>query len=165
MDNLLIAVMGARNSGKSFTWNKLFDNKVITGKNIRRLYLNESEYTEVFLISGSPQEREKNVSDIIKNCNPKIVLCSMQYIEGVKASIDFFVEHKFQIYCQWLNPGFNDANSEATFDFNGTFNYLIGLGATVVMKNAKIDVIERVQEMSEYIYGWAKYKNLIFKES
>lgn len=68
--NLLIGILGNTNSGRTYTWNNLFRKNVITGKNIRKLYLNENEYVEVFLINGSPQERNKDVSEIIKQVKP-----------------------------------------------------------------------------------------------
>ena len=58
MEKLLIAVLGNRNSGKSHTWNTLFGSTVRTGKEERRLYFNDCEYVNVFLVSGSPEERE-----------------------------------------------------------------------------------------------------------
>ena len=58
MDKLLVSVIGKRNSGKSSTWNSLFGRTVKTGTKLKRLYLNETEYVNVFLVSGSPEERE-----------------------------------------------------------------------------------------------------------
>ena len=54
MDKLLVSVIGKRNSGKSSTWNSLFNRTVKTGIKLKRLYLNETEYVNVFLVSGSP---------------------------------------------------------------------------------------------------------------
>ena len=75
-DNLVVSVLGNRNSGKSYTWNKLFGREVRTGKKLKRLYFNENEYVLVFLISGSPEERHKYVGDLITAKQPEIVLCS-----------------------------------------------------------------------------------------
>lgn len=74
MDKLLVSVLGNRDSGESHTWNTLFDGTVRTGKDERRLYFNECEYVNVFLVSGSPEEREIYVGDIVTAQNPKIVL-------------------------------------------------------------------------------------------
>lgn len=57
-NNLLVGVLGHRNSGKSRTWNVLFGSTVKTGTLMRHLFLTETEYVEVFLVSGSPEERE-----------------------------------------------------------------------------------------------------------
>ncbi|QSE97211.1 hypothetical protein [Fulvivirga lutea] len=161
MDKLLIAVLGHSNSGKSTTWNQLFGRTVKTGIYEHDLYLNSTEYVKVFLVSGSPEERQKYVGKLITVNEPKIVLCSMQYREDVRQTIDYFVEREYQIYCQWLNPGYQDSNEHPQFDNLGVFNYLQGLSATVGIRNGKINASSRVQEIREFIYGWAKYKNLI----
>ncbi len=164
MEKLLISVIGNSNSGKSRTWNTLFNRTVKTGTGLRRLYLNKSEYVIVFLVSGSPEERETYVGDIITQNNPSIVLCSMQYREDVKKTIEYFIKHDYKIYCHWLNPGFHDPNGQSQFDTIGIFNYILGLGSIVGIKNAKTNINERVQEIKEYIYGWAKYHNLILTD-
>jgi len=162
MDKLLIAVMGNRNSGKSSTWYSLFNNhKVKTGKKLRRLYLNEIEYVNVFLVSGSPEERNKYVGEIITVREPLIVLCAMQYRKDVVQTIDYFTERDYQIYCHWLNPGFSDQNAEPMLDTLGILNYLIGLQCSIGVRNGKVNLTDRVQELREYIYGWAKYKGLL----
>jgi len=161
MDKLLIAVLGHSNSGKSTTWNQLFGRTVKTGIYEHDLYLNSTEYVKVFLVSGSPEERQKYVGELITVNEPRIVLCSMQYREDVRQTIDYFVEREYQIYCQWLNPGYHDPNEYPQFDNLGVFNYLQGLSATVGIRNGKINASSRVQEIREFIYGWATYKNLI----
>jgi hypothetical protein len=161
MDKLLIAVLGYSNSGKSTTWNELFGRIVKTGVHEHQLYLNSTEYVNVFLVSGSPEERQKYVGDLITVNEPRIVLCSMQYREDVRQTIDYFVEREYQIYCQWINPGYQDPNEYHQFDSLGVFNYLQGLNATVGIRNGKIDAKSRVQEIKEFIYGWSTYKNLI----
>ena len=161
MDKLLIAVLGYSNSGKSTTWNELFGRIVKTGVHEHQLYLNSTEYVNVFLVSGSPEERQKYVGDLITVNEPRIVLCSMQYREDVRQTIEYFVEREYQIYCQWINPGYQDPNEYPQFDSLGVFNYLQGLNATVGIRNGKIDAKSRVQEIKEFIYGWSTYKNLI----
>ena len=56
-NKLAITVLGNPNSGKTETWKILFDKDVRTGSHIRRLYLNTEEYLDVFLVSGSAEER------------------------------------------------------------------------------------------------------------
>lgn len=80
-DRLFVAVMGNRNSGKSMTWNTLFGATVRTGKHARNLALYGGECCEVFLISGSPEERGEYVGDILEDNDCRIVLCSVQYTE------------------------------------------------------------------------------------
>ena len=88
----------------------------------------------------------------------------MQYRKDVTQTIDYFNERNYQIFCQWLNPGFHDQNELPQFDTLGIFNYLIGLNSTVAVRNGKMDLKDRVQEVKEFIYGWAKYKNLILTD-
>lgn len=57
MNKLAVVVLGNRNSGKSTTWNTLFDHTVRTGKEQRVLWFNRCEKTRLFLVSGSPEER------------------------------------------------------------------------------------------------------------
>ncbi len=78
-NNLVVAVLGNRNSGKSRTWNSLFrkGRSVKTGPRMRKLFLTDTQYVEVFLVSGSPEERKLYVGDIIGDLKPRIVLCSM----------------------------------------------------------------------------------------
>jgi hypothetical protein len=164
MEKLLVSVLGNRNSGKSTTWNTLFDITVKTGTKSRRLYLNDKEFVNVFLVSGSPEERETYVGEIITENNPRIVLCSMQYRTDVIQTIDYFLQRNYFIYCHWLNPGYDDVNEQPQFDLYGIFNYLIGMNSSVGVRNAKNDLNDRVEEIKEYIYGWAKYRNLIMTE-
>jgi hypothetical protein len=164
MKRLLVSVIGKRNSGKSSTWNSLFGRTVKTGTKLKRLYLNETEYVNVFLVSGSPEERETYVGELITVNNPAIVLCSMQYRKDVAQTIDYFKDKNYQIYSHWLNPGFNDENDQPQFDTLGIFNYLIGLDSSIGIRNGKIDLNNRVQEIREYIYGWAKFRNLILTD-
>jgi len=76
-NNLVIGLLGHRNSGKSSTWNELFQRTVKTGTEIRRLYLTKSKYIEVFLVSGSPEERYTYVGELIGDLKPRINLCLM----------------------------------------------------------------------------------------
>ncbi|MDR6300673.1 hypothetical protein [Mesonia maritima] len=164
MEKLLISVIGKRNSGKSSTWNSLFGRTVKTGTKLKKLYLNETEYVNVFLVSGSPEERETYVGQLITVNNPTIVLCSMQYRKDVCQTIDYFIDKNYHIYTHWLNPGSKDQNEKPELDTLGIFNYLIGLELTVGIRNGKVDLNNRVQEIREYIYGWSKYRNLILRD-
>ncbi|MEQ1558552.1 MAG: hypothetical protein ABL933_06355 [Methyloglobulus sp.] len=163
MDKLLIAVLGHRDSGKTTTWTSLFERTVKTGKYLRRLYLNEKEYVIVFLISGSPEEREKEVEELITVENPAIVLCSTQYRADVMDTYDYFINNGYSIFVHWLNPGYNDSNLEY-FDGLGLVPRLLGNGATLSIRSGKEDPEFRVQELKECIYGWAKYRDLILSD-
>jgi hypothetical protein len=65
-DRLLVGVLGHRNSGKSRTWNTLFGRTVRRGVYARALEMRPGESVEVFLISGSFEEREEYAGDILK---------------------------------------------------------------------------------------------------
>src|SRR6266699_2292504 len=97
-DKLVISVLGNRNSGKSYTWNTLFRHTVRTGSRMRRLYLNPSEYIEVFLVSGSPEEKHTYVGKIVGRRNPHIILCSIQYLANATQTIDYFLENGYSLY-------------------------------------------------------------------
>lgn len=160
-NNLVIGILGHRNSGKSTTWYDLFEYEVRTGSQIRRLNLTDSEYIEVFLVSGSPEERELYVGDIIGNKKPRIVLCSMQYISNVNDTINFFVDNDYFLNIQWLNPGYSDQNNIAHSDYLGIANLLLSLDSTLSVRNGKLNTTPRIQEIVDYLYGWAKSRNLL----
>lgn len=159
-DRLLIATLGNRDSGKSTTWNSLFGSTVKTGKNIRPLYLNGAQWVEVFLVSGSPEEREMYVSDILpQESLPQIVLCSTQYREDVRETFDFFFHEGYEVFVQWLNPGFDDNGSyEDNFELR---DYLLKNGATLQVRNGQIKDASRVKELRQFILGWASYRDVV----
>lgn len=161
-DKLLVAVLGNRDSGKSTTWNRLFDptgkTTVRTGTLPRPLYLNAAQTVEVFLISGSAEERKKEVGIILQGRVPEIVLCSTQYHEDVTKTFDHFFAEGYEVFVQWLNPGHND---EAYQDKLGLRDFLLDKGATLHVRDGHIDPAPRVKEIRQFILGWAKYRNLV----
>lgn len=160
MTNLLISVLGNRNSGKSLTWNTLFGGTVRTGRNLRELSLSEIECVDVFLVSGSPEEREEYVGDLITTETPRIVLCSMQYKDTVETTIDYFLENDYSLYVHWLNPGYNDAGEQE--DHLHLTEYLLHHArAMVAVRNGTVDPADRVEEIRDYIRGWAHGRGLI----
>jgi hypothetical protein len=160
MNKLMVAILGNRNAGKSTTWTTLFERTVKTGKYLRRLYLNDTEYVEVFLVSGSPEEREKDVEEIITVEQPPIVLCSTQYRTDVIETYDYFKNNGYSLYIQWLNPGYSDGDF-AYYDSLGLTERLLSYGAVVAIRNGKEKTDNRINEFRAFIYGWAKYRNLI----
>ena len=163
MENLLVGVIGHQNSGKTETWKTLFGSTVRTGSNERRLYLTDHEYVNVFLVSGSPEEREAYVGDLITVENPRIVLCSMQYAENVADTIDYFTERNYFLNIQWINPGYKDKNELPYYDNLGIMNYISHCNSIVSIRNGKINPENRVNEIRDYIYGWAKFRNLLIE--
>ena len=158
-DKIVISVLGNRNSGKSTTWNTLFGSTVKTGIYSRRLYLTATEYVEVFLVSGSPEERDLYVGDIVGEQAPRIILCSIQYRADVTKTIDYFCQHDYSVYTQWLNPGFSDSARQP--DTLSLMSYLLDHDAIVSIRDGAIAPAPRVQELSDFIYGWARSRGLI----
>ena len=159
MEKLLVCIMGNRNSGKSYTWNALFNEIVRTGRTERKLYFNACEYVNVFLVSGSPEERNEYIGDLITVNSPRIVLCSAQYSEGVKDTFNYFLENGYSIYVHWLNPGYKDENIQF-YDNLGIISWLLSKRSTVSIRNGK-KYRKRVREIRDYIYGWASSRKLI----
>lgn len=157
---LLVGVLGNPGSGKSKTWDDLFGHKVHTGKKMRTLELNGVKIP-VFLINESPLERRTKLEYILPENDPKIVISSFLYHKDVKSNFDFFVKHGYEIYVQWLNPGFSDVNDKALFYSDGIINYLMACGATVSVKNGKLMPELRVEELKNFVYAWYISQNKV----
>jgi len=158
-ERLLVGVLGHRNSGKSHTWNTLFGRTVRRGQQSRLLELRPSECAEVFLVSGSFEERDEYAGDILANQECRIVLCSIQYIGEVRATLDYFTENGFSLYVQWLNPGYSDPG--VVPDHLGLLPSILDARSVVSIRDGRDASAARVQEIREFIYGWALYRNLI----
>ena len=160
MTKLVVCILGNQNSGKTYTWNTLFGKTVRTGKNQHDLSMGDSKYVKVFLVSASAEERKMYVGKIIKG-NPRIVLCSMQYKDEVKHTIDYFVDNGYSLFVHWLNPGHSDSGKRT--DVLGLVPYLLDRGALVGVRDGKVDAHAhaRVDEMRNFIYGWADAQGLI----
>ena len=52
------------------------------------------------------EERQKDIRDELIECN--ILLCSVQYNQKGKQTIEYLLQQGFQLYVYWLNPGCND---------------------------------------------------------
>lgn len=150
---LLIGVLGNAGSGKSTTWNILFGHNVHTGKNIRKLTIYDTKIP-VFLINESALERRTKLEYILPDEDPEIVISSFLYHKDVKSNFDYFIKRNYDIYIQWLNPGFLDTNEKALFYNEGIINYLLGYGATVAVKSGKQEPQLRVNEIKSMIYSW-----------
>ena len=159
MDRLLVGVLGNRNSGKSHTWNTLFGRTVRRGKWPRRLELRPEKCVETFLVSGSFEERGEYAGDILDNQSCRIVLCSMQYTEDVRSMLDYLVKRGFFLYIHWLNLGYSDPGE--CWDRLGLVNEILSVPSIFSIRDGRIDPTARVQEMREFIFGWASYRNLI----
>lgn len=110
------------------------------------------------MISGSPEERQLYVGDILTDDDCRIVLCSMQYTQDFR-TLDYFRDRGFSLYIQWLNPGHMDAE---TVQYNsGLRDEILSAQSTFSIRDGKIDPKSRVSELREFIYGWAIFRDLI----
>lgn len=158
-DRLFVGVLGHRNSGKSHTWNELFGRTVRTGTSSRMLELRPGECVEVFLISGSNEERDQYAGDVLQNQDARIILCSMQYVDRVSSTVAYILDESFRTYIQWLNPGHSDGSAYP--DYLGIGNRLLYAHATMTVRSGREGAASRVRELREFIYGWAVFRNLI----
>jgi hypothetical protein len=162
-ERLLVAVLGNRNSGKSKTWNTLFERSVRTGTDTRVLFLNKAQWVgDVFLVNGSPQERNVVVEDMLPDELPTIVLCSIQYRDEAKATFNHFFSRGYDVVVQWLNPGYQDG--ETYQDNIELIEWLLNKGAVVSKRSGKDEPGPRVNELRQYILGWATLRNLVCTE-
>jgi hypothetical protein len=157
--NLFVGVLGNRKSGKNRTWNTLFGKSVRTGSKLRNLYLSESEYVKVFLVSDSLQEQKKYLGNIIATPEPHRVLCSMRYRVSVTDTIEYFDAHDYFLFVHWLNPGNSDPH--ALSDSLGVIPKLLSCESLIGIRDGKASAESRVQEMRDFIYGWADSRWLL----
>jgi hypothetical protein len=158
-DRLFVGVLGNRKAGKSTTWNTLFDRTVRTGKEVHQLELLKGEYVDVFLISGSPEERGLYAENILKKEDCRIVLCSMQYVSSVQETLDYIFAERFTIYLQWLNPGFSDEGEN--WDKLGILNQVLARDGVVGIRDGH-HATKRVREIRDFISGWAASRGLTY---
>ena len=100
------------------------------------------------------------MGDIVGDTDARVILCSLQYIKGVGASFDYFIENGFFLYLQWLNPGYSDPGEN--FDRLGIINQILSVSSLVGIRDGKADPTGRVQKIREFIYGWALPRGLIY---
>lgn len=162
VDRLAAVVLGNRQSGKSTTWNTLFGQIVRTGKYQRDLWFNRCEKATVFLVSGSPEEREEYLGDLIAGEDPNILLSSLQYRTDVWNSFEYLLHNGFELYIQWLNPGYEDESKAS--DSLQLIDKLLDNGATVCIRSGKKNLERRVREINSFVYGWAKPRGLVVED-
>lgn len=156
-NRLVVVAMGHKSSGKSQTWKDLLDQSDIrthrNPRNLSWLPLYEEKGAWVFIVNGSPQERNKKIEDMLQGSTPNIVLCSIQYIEGAMDTFNYFLERDYDVYVQWLNPGFQD--KERYSDHLKMVPELLYQGATLCVADGKPCPIHRVEKIREFVHGWA----------
>ena len=156
---LLIGLLGNRSSGKSHTWNELFGRTVRRGTYPRKLELLPGECVDVYLVSGSFEERGEYAGDILGSQDCRIVLCSLQYTDEVRETLNYLVDQDFHLYIQWLNPGYHDPNQ--IHDHLDIVNEILLQTSTFTIRDGRADAHNRVREIREFINGWASYRNLV----
>ena len=161
MSKLAVIVLGNRRSGKSTTWNELFGRTVHTGSTLRELDLSDGGSMPVFLVSASPQERHLDIEDIVKH-EPRVVLCSLQYVESARESISYFVANGYSLYVHWLNPGHDDPGSSP--DVLGFTDFLLHNGAVLCVRDGTEPSYRRVREIRDYLTGWASSRRIATRQ-
>lgn len=181
---LFVAVMGEQDSGKSATWNALFNVTIDTnflrrGENVRPLKLTEFLDTDIFLFPGSIQENgwtkeefNKEFKRLCLDKNVKIVLCSLQTHTNKNDTITvtapevlkFVNLHDFDIFIQWLYPGHNSRNEERKYEqtIGDDIIHLMSIESVIGISredatetgNKKQKPKERALKLKEIIYGW-----------
>jgi dephospho-CoA kinase len=161
-DKLMIGVLGGIKSGKTHTWNLLFNKKSVkTGRRIRRLFFDEVSYIDVFLISRSAQKRKMDVQSIIRDEDPQIVLCSLQYAKKLSNTLKHFVDNGYMMYLHWLNPGFKEPHDIPLFYDSDLVDYILSVPSMLGVRNGKANAGGRVNEIRDFLYAWAKARGLI----
>ena len=84
----------------------------------------------------------------------------MQYTKDVRSTLDYLVERGFFLYIHWLNPRYSDPGE--CRDRLGLVNEILSVPSILSIRDGRIDPAARVQEMREFIFGWASYRNLLF---
>jgi hypothetical protein len=84
----------------------------------------------------------------------------MQYTAEVRLTLDYFSGNGFSSFVHWLNPGYSDQRRIA--DELGLIDEMLNAHrSTVGIRDGRQNADYRVQEMREFIYGWALYRDLI----
>jgi hypothetical protein len=115
--------------------------------------------TDVFLLSGSPQERKLGVDEILKGARPAIVLCSIQYTADGLDTIRFFHQHGYSAFIHWLNPGWSDSSSYQ--DSLCLVETVLASQSMIGVRDGREAIDSRVEEMRQLIHGWAGARGLL----
>jgi hypothetical protein len=86
------------------------------------------------------------------------VLCSLQYTEGGRESIQSFVDNGYWLFVQWLKPGYSDEGILP--DSLGFLPFVLYNGAVVSIRDGQQDPYQRVREIRDYLIGWASSRGL-----
>lgn len=166
MSKLAVIALGRPNAGKSSTWYQLFGRTIRTGWKTLELASPEQAFVqnssfeetgkviseEVFVRNASFEESGNEIEDYFNKDEglPYLVFCSVQYIEKGKRTIKWFVDHGYQLYIQWINPGFRDTQDRVDYlDFEDTFRRYGRFE-----KRSGKEITERVEEIRSFVTKW-----------
>jgi len=166
---IAVIALGKRNAGKSNTWYEIFGKTIRSG--VKRLPLNgniasiqvknasfeESGddikiYFKVQVINASNEESGYQLEDYLDVDDlPYIVFCSVQYVQDGVKTIDWFREHGYFLYIQWINPGYHDG--QPYDDFLGLEERYIadGVFTKVSGKEKKRRAVSIVNFLSQWV--------------
>ena len=165
MDRLLVTVIGKPGSGKSETIKKLFDGvNRRTIKHPCELNLCNGEKVCIWVINGSPQEKDKKIECILnEEPLPRIVFCSIQYSlngwNNMFDTLNFFRERGYFIYAHILSPGY-DHEDYSLPNLRETVMHIFEMNSVVGIRDGGICAISRSEEIRDFIAGWAKRRGL-----
>lgn len=180
LGNLAVVILGGCNTGKSHTWNTMFGKTVKTGKTLRELNIG-GKRVDIFLVSGSSEERGIYIGDIIIDTflvsgsseerglyvgelitvnDPRVVLCSIQDIPLAEQTFKYFSDKNYFMLIHWLNPGYQQSKKTNEI-VQQLMNKLPKDSYILIGKDGNGDATERVEEMRDFIYSWAKRKSIV----
>lgn len=164
--------MGEQGSGKSITWETLFGGRHRSG--IHMLQLNRYIHSRVLLFVSSPQENRWNMNAFLNTFrnrqrgeNLDIVLCSLQttltnnmirrHVTSARDIIEHMDENGFDIFIQWLNPGFTSEIDNTPNITQQVMSYCeIDSVIGIRNENATLNPEDRAARLREVILGWVQ---------
>jgi hypothetical protein len=162
-DRLVVGVLGNHFAGKSYTCQVLVGGgRGAHDLRIRKLQLRKGEYVDAFVISRTCLERHASIRRILKGVTCPIILCSIRYDAVETETLRYFIDNGFDLYIQWLNPGRN--GKARLWDELGWVNQILSAHSLMSIRSARGNPKGRIQEIREFIYGWALYRDLIKTE-
>ena len=163
-DRLVVGVLGNQNSGKSKTWYTLFGDGIRATHRLRWWELRPGQWVQVGLVGQSPEESRLDLNgrlDVFEAQGGRIVLCSMQYVNTddvtVLDTLRCFIDRDYTLYVQWLNPG--RKGSGPVQEDPAITDTILGARSALAIRDGNADPHNRVEEIKEFVYGWAKYRH------
>jgi hypothetical protein len=169
---LAVIVLGKGNSGKSSTWYEIFGRVIRTGwKTLKlnsktlKIFVKNSSFEEtgmeieeeVFVRNASFEEYGDEIEGYLDQNNlPMIIFCSVQYKEKGLRTIQWFKDHGYYLYIQWLNPGYNYVNGYS--DFLGFEKQFSNYGF-FEQHTGKENVLRAIA-IKKFLYSWINNRTI-----